>query len=113
MTPSLKTVLYPVRNLGAAKATFTALTGTAPHVDQPYYVGFQVDGTELGLVPNGRESGMAGPVPYWHVDDIRARMDSLTNAGARVVQDVKNVGGTRQIAVLEDGDGNAIGLLQN
>jgi predicted enzyme related to lactoylglutathione lyase len=113
MAPALKTILYPVTNLDAAKATFTALAGDAPHVDQPYYVGFQVNGTELGLVPNGHQTGMTSAVAYWHVTDIRAQIAALTKAGASIVQDVKNVGGKRQTAVLADADGNSIGLLQD
>lgn len=113
MAPVLKTILYPVKNLDAAKATFSALTGDKPHVDQPYYVGFQVSGTELGLVPNGHQSGMSGPVGYWHVGDIRSQIAELTKAGASIVQDVKNVGGGRQTAVLTDADGNSIGLIQD
>jgi len=112
MAPALKTILYPVKNLDAARATFTALAGAKPHVDQPYYVGFQVNGTELGLVPNGHQTGMTGPVGYWHVDDIRAQIDTLTKAGATLVQDAKNVGGGRLTAVLTDPDGNSIGLIQ-
>lgn len=113
MPPALKTILYPVKDLAAAKAIFTTLTGERPHADQPYYVGFQVNGTELGLVPNGHQSGMTGPVGYWHVSDIRSQIDALTKAGATLVQDAKNVGGGRQTAVLTDADGNSIGLIQD
>ena len=113
MSPTLKTILYPVKNLDAAKATFTALAGEKPHADQPYYVGFQVNGTELGLVPNGHQNGMTGAVGYWHVKDIRAHIAEMTKAGASVLQEPKNVGGGRQTAVLADADGNSIGLIQD
>jgi predicted enzyme related to lactoylglutathione lyase len=55
---------------------------------------------------------MAGPVPFWHVDDIRSRLASLLAAGAAVREDVKDVGGGRLIAILTDADGNPLGLLQ-
>jgi len=113
MTPALKTILYPVKNIEAAKAVFTALTGEKPHADQPYYVGFQVGGVELGLVPNGHQTGMTGPTGYWHVSDIRAQIDAMTKAGATVAQEPKNVGGGRQTAIVKDSDGNAIGLIQD
>jgi predicted enzyme related to lactoylglutathione lyase len=113
MAPVLKTILYPVENIETAKAIFTALTGDKPHADQPYYVGFQVNGTELGLVPNGHQAGMTGPTGYWHVTDIRAHIDALTKAGATLVQEPKNVGGGRQTAIVNDADGNAIGLIQD
>jgi predicted enzyme related to lactoylglutathione lyase len=113
MAPALKTILYPVKNIETSKAIFTALTGDKPHVDQPYYVGFQVAGSELGLVPNGHQTGMTGAVGYWHVDDIRAQIDAMTKAGATLAQEPKNVGGGRQTAVMKDADGNAIGLIQD
>ena len=36
--PDSKTIVYPVRDLEAAKAVYAALLGQ-PHTDQPYYVG--------------------------------------------------------------------------
>ena len=63
MSIELNTVLYPVKDLDKAKATFTALFGVEPHVDSKYYVGYEVDGHEIGLVPNGHVQGMTGPEP--------------------------------------------------
>ena len=56
---------------------------------------------------------MTGPVPYWHVPDIRATLGALVEAGAEPVQDVQDVGGGRWIAFVRDADGNLIGLLQD
>ena len=42
-------VIYPVKDLDASKALFRTLLDTEPYVDQPYYVGFRVDGQEFGL----------------------------------------------------------------
>ena len=39
MTDGLQTIIYPVHDLAAATALYTALLGTAPTTDQPYYVG--------------------------------------------------------------------------
>ncbi len=55
---------------------------------------------------------MTGPVSYWHVDDIEMRVKTLVEAGGRVTQEVRDVGGGKLIASVADADGNVIGLLQ-
>lgn len=113
MTAGLKTIVYPVKDLARAKALFTALLGTDPYADEPYYVGFKDAGIDVGLDPNGHAQGLTGPVPFWHVSDIRERLAALVEAGAEVVQDVRDVGNGRLIASLKDPDGNLVGLLQD
>ncbi|GAB2728636.1 VOC family protein [Streptomyces bullii] len=113
MTAGLKTIIYPVKDLGRAKALFSALLGVEPYADVPYYVGFKDAGQDVGLDPNGHAKGMTGPVPYWHVSDIRASLAALTEAGAEPLQDVQDVGGGRLIAFVRDADGNLVGLLQD
>jgi predicted enzyme related to lactoylglutathione lyase len=112
MTEGMKTTIYPVRDLTRAKALFGALLGVPPYVDEPYYVGFQVDGQDVGLDPHGHDKGMTGPVGYWHVDDVHAALKRLLDTGARIVQDVRDVGGGKLIATVKDADDNVIGLLQ-
>jgi predicted enzyme related to lactoylglutathione lyase len=113
MSASVETITFPVKDLDAAKQLFSALLGTQPYVDQPYYVGFRAGGPEIGLDPNGHASGLAGPVAYWKVADINARIEELTAAGASIAQDPRDVGGGRLIARLTDADGNMFGLLQD
>ncbi|MFI6009991.1 VOC family protein [Streptomyces sp. NPDC051243] len=113
MTAGLNTIIYPVKDLDRAKALFTALLGTEPYADEPYYVGFKDAGQDVGLDPNGHTKGMTGPVPYWHVTDIRATLAALLEAGAETLQDVKDVGGGRLIASVNDADGNLVGILQD
>jgi len=112
MPVQCKTVLYPVRDLDGAKALFSALLGAGPHVDAPYYVGYSVDGSEIGLVPSGHDQGMTGPVAYFDVDDIAATISALQAAGARVIQEPTDVGGGMLVAKLSDADANDIGLRQ-
>ena len=50
-TEGIKTVLHPVTDLDKAKAVYTALLGQPPQADAPYYVGFDVAGQHIGLVP--------------------------------------------------------------
>lgn len=113
MTAGLNTIIYPVKDLDRAKALFSALLGTQPYADEPYYVGFKDAGQDVGLDPNGHAKGMTGPVPHWHVADIRATLAALLDAGAETLQDVKDVGGGRLIASVKDADGNLVGLLQD
>ncbi|HET9172211.1 MAG TPA: VOC family protein [Actinospica sp.] len=110
MADNFKAVIYPVRDLEKAKALFTALLGAPPEQDAPYYVGWSIDGQNIGLNPHGFDQGMTGPVPYVDVDEIRGRVAALEAAGATVLQQPADVGGGLHIATLKDADGNVIGL---
>jgi predicted enzyme related to lactoylglutathione lyase len=112
MTSWVKTVVYPVKDAAAAKRVFGELFGP-PVMDEPYYVGFRVDGQDVGLDPNGHGRGMTGPVAYWNVDDIDGQVEKLVAAGATVQEAIHDVGGGRRIATVVDTEGNAIGLLQD
>jgi predicted enzyme related to lactoylglutathione lyase len=112
VTEGVKTIIYPVTDLAKAKALYGALVGVPPVMDQPYYVGFDVGGQDIGLDPHGHSQGITGPLAYWHVDDIQQSLQALLAAGAQPQQDVKDVGGGKLIAAVKDADGNVIGLLQ-
>ncbi|MFJ2738532.1 VOC family protein [Streptomyces sp. NPDC087440] len=113
MTTGIKTVLHPVSDLAKAKAVYAALLGTEPQTDAPYYVGFDVAGQHVGLVPGGGPQGLTSSLAYWHVRDIEAKVAELTAAGATVRQPAQDVGGGRLVATLADPDGNLIGVLQD
>jgi predicted enzyme related to lactoylglutathione lyase len=113
MTSGIKTVIYPVKDLTRAKALYGKLLGVAPYADEPYYVGFRVGDQEIGLDPNGHRQGLAGPLGYWHVDDVEETLKRLLDAGAEPQQAVKDVGGGKLIATVKDADGNMIGLVQS
>ena len=112
-TQGIKTVLHPVSDLAAAKAVYTALLGITPQADSDYYVGFDVEGQHIGLVPGGGPQGMASPVSFWQVSDIDAKLAEVTAAGATVKEPAHEVGGGRQVATFTDPDGNVLGLLQD
>src|SRR5215469_4870208 len=97
-TQGIKTVLHPVTDLAAAKAVYTALLGVEPQADAPYYVGYDVEGQQIGLVPGGAAQGMTSPVAYWHVPDIEAKLAEVTAAGASVKEQPRDVGGGRLVA---------------
>jgi predicted enzyme related to lactoylglutathione lyase len=112
-TQGIKVVLHPVSDLTAAKATYTALLGIPPQADSDYYVGFDVEGQHIGLVPGGGPEGMTSPVAYWQVADIEAKLAEVTAAGGTVKEPAHSVGGSRQVASFTDPDGNVLGLLQD
>ena len=112
-TQGIKTVLHPVTDLEKAKAVYTALLGQPPAHDAPYYVGYDVAGQHIGLVPGGAQQGMASPVDYWHVPDINAKLAEVTAAGGTVKDAPRDVGFGRIVATFTDPDGNVLGLLED
>jgi predicted enzyme related to lactoylglutathione lyase len=112
-TQGIKTVLHPVSDLAAAKVVYTALLGVGPQADASYYVGYDVEGQHIGLVPDGGPQGMTSPVTFWQVSDIEAKLAEVTAAGATVKEPAHDVGGGRLVATVTDPDGNVLGLLQD
>ena len=109
MSKGIRTVTYPVKDLAKAKAFFTKLLGVEPYADSSYYVGYKVGDIDIGLDPHGHKDGLT---VYYYVDDIKKSVKDLVAAGAKIIQDVKGVGGGGQIAILKDENGNLIGLFQ-
>jgi predicted enzyme related to lactoylglutathione lyase len=112
MNSGIHTVIYPVDDLGQAKALYQALLGTEPYVDEPYYVGFRLGDQEFGLDPNGHRQGTPGPVTYYHVDDLKDLLGRLRETGASQQSEVRDVGGGKLVVTLTDPDGNVFGLSQ-
>jgi predicted enzyme related to lactoylglutathione lyase len=112
-TEGIKTVLHPVSDLAAAKPVYAALLGVEPTADTPYYVGFEAEGQQIGLLPPDSHQGMTSPVAFWHVADIEAKLAEVTAAGAKVKQAPHEVGGGRTVATFTDPDGNELGLIQD
>jgi predicted enzyme related to lactoylglutathione lyase len=112
-TSGIKTVLHPVSDLEAAKALYTALLGIPPQADSAYYVGYDVGGQHIGLVPGAAAQGMTSPVVYWEVPDIEAKIADLTAAGGTVKDPARDVGNGRLVATVTDPDGNVLGVLQD
>ena len=114
MVKGLATVVYHVTDLERAKAWYADAFAQAPYFDQPFYVGFNVAGYELGLDPNPeRASGPGGSVAYWRVPEIEAGVRHFVSAGASVVAAVQDVGDGIRVATVADPFGNLIGLIEN
>jgi predicted enzyme related to lactoylglutathione lyase len=106
MSPTIRSLVIPVSDLDSAKAVYTALLGT-PHTDQPYYVGYNVDGFEVALAP-GDVAG--GPVAFADVEDLDATRETLLAAGASERDAPRQVAPEARVCVLKDADGNPFGL---
>ncbi len=114
MILGLRTCIFRVRpeQLDAAKAWYTQFAGVAPYFDQPFYVGFNVGGFELGLHPEGAP-GAGGTLVLWGTADIAAEVARAIGLGATAVGEVQDVGGGILAATVADPFGNEIGLIQN
>jgi predicted enzyme related to lactoylglutathione lyase len=112
---SIGTVIYHVADLAAAREFYTRLLGRQPYFDEPFYVGYQVAGNELGLDPDtaGASPGGGGVVAYWTVDDVDAALVRARALGATEHGAVQEVGGGVRTATVLDPFGNVIGFIDN
>ncbi len=115
MVKGIGTVIYHVPDLNRAKAWYAAAFGQPPYFDQPFYVGFNIGGYELGLDPDpgAGQSGAGGSVAYWRVDAIDDAVRHFVRAGGTVSSSVQDVGEGIKVAKVADPFGNIIGLLEN
>ncbi|HYJ27431.1 MAG TPA: VOC family protein [Nocardioides sp.] len=105
------TIVIPVEDLATATAFYTTAFGVEPHTETPYYVGFNLDGQEIGINPNGDKDRMTGPVVYWSTDDLAAKVAEVEAAGGTVVRPVTQVGGGTSLALMTDPAGNQVGFI--
>ena len=111
----IRSVIIKVPDLAAATAFYQSAVGKPPYFDQPFYVGFDIDGQELGLDPDlsTGKPGPGGAVAYWKVVDIFAVFDRLTkDLGGTPVEEPHDVGGGIKVGTLADPFGNVVGLIQ-
>lgn len=110
----LRTCLVHVPDLDDAKAWYAEVVGFQPYFDEPYYVGFEIGGYELGLVPN--EAGLAprGAVhAYWGVEDAPSAYARLLEQGAKPLTEPADVVGEIVVASVLDPWDNPFGVIQN
>lgn len=110
----LRTAIYQVPDIDAAKAWYAKAVGVAPYFDQPFYVGFNVGGYELGLQPDTpAKTAVENVVAYWGVADAQAAFDHLLKSGATANGAVQDVGEGIKVATVRDPYGNVFGLIEN
>lgn len=112
MILGLRTAVYSVTDLAQAKAWYSKVLEKEPYFSEPYYVGFEVGGFELGLIPDGKP-GVEGATVYWGVADIGAELHRIQQLGAPIADPAHEVGGGIYVATLADPFGNLFGLIQN
>lgn len=110
----LRTVIYAAPDLAAARDWWARALGFPPYFDQPFYVGFNVGGYELGLDPNAPPAtGAGGATSYWGVPEIQASEQRLIAHGAVSLMAVTEVGEGIKVATVRDPWGNVVGLIEN
>ena len=111
----LRTCLYVVPDLEAAKKWYAEAFGVDPYFDEPFYVGFNIGGYELGLLPaeKKQEPGAENVVVYWGVDSVEKVFDAFRKKGAEVHEEPHSVGEPLVVASVRDPWGNVIGFIYN
>ena len=110
----LRTSIYRVTDIEKAKAWYTQVLGIEPYFDQPFYVGFEVAGYELGLQPDKVTGKKADNIlMYWGVIDIHESYERLLTLGAKSHEKLENVGSEIWVATVKDPWGNVFGIIQN
>lgn len=112
MILGLRTSIYPVNDLTAAKAWYSSVLGVAPYFDEAFYVGFAVGGFELGLIPDG-QSGVDGCQALWGVANAEQAIQQLLALGATEIEAVTEVGGGIKVAAVRDPFGNRFSIIEN
>lgn len=110
----LRTTIYLVSDLEAAKQWYAKAFGVAPYFDEPFYVGFNIGGYELGLLPEERHTEKAANVlSYWGVEKVNEVYARLLELGATEHEKPQNVGGELIVAAVKDPWQNVIGIIYN
>ena len=111
----LRTCNYKVNDLDKAKAWYSDAFQTPPYFDEPFYVGFNVGGYELGLQPTeeSKPTSAENVLTYWGVEDIEKEFQRFIELGATSHEKPTNVGGELMVGTVRDPWGNLIGLIYN
>jgi len=111
----LRTTIYKVKEIEKARDWYAEVFETQPYFDQPYYVGFNIGGYELGLQPVSQspEIQVDNVVVYWGVEDINETYNWMIEKGAEQYEIPENVGGDIEVATVVDPWGNVVGLIYN
>jgi catechol 2,3-dioxygenase-like lactoylglutathione lyase family enzyme len=111
----LRTAKYSATDLAAARDWYRRVLGIDPYFDEPFYVGFNVGGYELGIVPDSaaaRERPESG-VAYWGVTSADSAHARLLELGATPFEAVEDVGEGIRVGAVRDPFGNILGVIEN
>lgn len=107
----LRTVIYPAPDLDGAKRWWAELLGVEPYFDQPFYVGFNVGGYELALLPDANPAN--GALVYWGVPDVPQAVASAISSGSIEHTPVADVGEGIVTATVTTPFGSILGFIFN
>ncbi|MBW1295333.1 VOC family protein [Aquimarina litoralis] len=115
MILGLRTTIYKVSDLDKAKEWYAKAFEVKPYFDEPYYVGLNIGGFELGLQPeeNSATNKTENVLSYWGVEDIEKAYQKLIDLGAISHEKPTNVGGELMVATVKCPWGNIIGIIYN
>jgi catechol 2,3-dioxygenase-like lactoylglutathione lyase family enzyme len=106
----LRTVIHSVSDLPSSRSWWVGVLGAEPYFDEPFYVGFDVAGFELGLMPT---EGAPETITYWGARDVAVAVAALEARGAIVRDAIADVGEGIRVATLTVPDGAVIGVIEN
>lgn len=110
----LRTTIYFVTDIKAATKWYSDLFEVKPYFEADCYVGFNVGGYELGLwFQEDNYEKKASVVSYWGVEDMQASFKKLTATGAKVYEEIVDVGEGILMASIIDPWGNVLGIIYN
>lgn len=107
----LRTLIYPSNDLQADKKWWSEVLGYEPYFDEPFYVGFNVNGYELGLDPNAKIED--GPRTYFGVNNVQGSVNHLVKLGCKVFEAPTETGGGIIVATVKRSNGQLLGLIYN
>ena len=111
----LRTAIYKVSDIDKAKEWYSKILNIQPYFDEPFYVGFNVGGYELGLQPEEvlSASKSEGVNAYWGVEDVKGVYKKLLSLGGISFEEPTDVGGGITVATVKDPWGNVFGIIHN
>jgi predicted enzyme related to lactoylglutathione lyase len=110
----LRTCIYRVNDITKATAWYSKVLGFEPYFNEPFYVGFNVAGYELGLQPDdSNEPKAATVITYWGVDDVAKSFNNLIALGATAFEEPAEVGEGIVVGAVKDPWGNIFGIIYN
>jgi len=111
----LRTCIYKVGDITQAKTWYNKVFQTTPYFDEPFYVGYNIAGYELGLQPETNPTTIKADsvLTYWGVDNVEEEYQRFIQAGATGHEQPQNVGGEIVVGAVKDPWGNIIGLIYN
>lgn len=111
----LRTCIYKVTDLKSATEWYTQAFETEPYFNESFYVGFNIAGYELGLIPDENPTQAKGDSvhTYWGVENVEKEYKRFIALGATDFEEPHNVGGELVVGTVKDPWGNVVGMIYN